>query len=140
MTPEKIALVQGSFKKVAPIADTAADIFYARLFETTPEVRSLFPEDMTEQKKKLMQMLAIAVNGLTNLDAIIPAVKDLGARHNGYDVKPEHYDAVGASLIYTLGAGLGDDFTDETKDAWIETYGALAGIRIDAQNAPDAAA
>jgi hemoglobin-like flavoprotein len=140
MTPEKIALVQGSFKKVAPIADTAADIFYANLFETAPEVRPLFPEDMTEQKKKLMQMLAIAVNGLTNLEAIIPAVKDLGARHNGYDVKPEHYDAVGASLIYTLGAGLGDDFTPETKDAWIETYGALAGIMIDAQKEAEAAA
>lgn len=133
MTPEKIALVQDSFKKVVPIAGPAADIFYDRLFEIAPEVRGLFPEDMTEQKKKLMQMLAIAVNGLTKLDEILPAVQDLGRRHNGYDVTPAHYDKVGEALIFTLDKGLGEAFTPEVKDAWVETYGALAGVMIDAQ-------
>lgn len=133
MTPEKIALVQGSFKKVAPIAGPAADIFYDKLFEIAPQVRPLFPEDMTDQKKKLMQMLAIAVNGLTNLDGIVGAVQDLGRRHNGYDVTPEHYAYVGEALIFTLGKGLGDDFTPETKDAWVETYGILSSVMIDAQ-------
>ena len=133
MTPEKIALVQGSFKKVAPIAGPAADIFYDKLFEIAPQVRPLFPEDMTDQKKKLMQMLAIAVNGLTNLDGIMGAVQDLGRRHNGYDVTPEHYAYVGEALIFTLGKGLGDDFTPETKDAWVETYGILSSVMIDAQ-------
>lgn len=134
MTPEKITLVQDSFKKVVPIAGPAADIFYDRLFEIAPQVRPLFPEDMTEQKKKLMQMLATAVNGLTNLDEILPAVQDLGRRHSGYDVTPEHYDSVGEALIFTLGQGLGDDFTPDTKDAWVETYGVLASVMIDAQN------
>lgn len=133
MTPEKIALVQGSFKKVVPIAGPAADIFYDKLFEIAPQVRPLFPEDMTEQKKKLMQMLAIAVNGLTNLDDIVGAVQDLGRRHSGYDVTPEHYDYVGEALLFTLGKGLGDDFTPETKEAWAETYGILASVMIDAQ-------
>ena len=135
MTPEKIALVQDSFAKVAPIAETAADIFYDRLFEIAPEVRPLFPEVMTDQKKKLMQMLAIAVNGLTKLDEILPAVQDLGARHNGYDVTPEHYDFVGQALIYALSQGLGDDFTDDVQAAWVETYGTLANVMIDAQKA-----
>lgn len=133
MTPEKIELVQSSFRKVVPIADAAADIFYDRLFETAPQVRPLFPDDMTEQKKKLMQMLAIAVNGLTKLDEILPAVKELGARHNGYDVTEEHYEFVGAALIYTLGQGLGDEFTPDVQDAWVETYGALSGVMIAAQ-------
>lgn len=135
MTPEKIEMVQGSFKKVVPIADAAADIFYDRLFEIAPQVRSLFPEDMSEQKKKLMQMLAIAVNGLTKLDEILPAVQDLGRRHTGYDVTPEHYDYVGAALLYTLGKGLGDEFTPELEEAWTETYTTLAGVMIDAQQA-----
>lgn len=134
MTPEKIALVQGSFKKVAPIAETAADIFYARLFEIAPQVRPLFPEDMSDQKMKLMQMLAVAVNGLTKLEEILPAVQDLGRRHSGYDVTPEHYDFVGAALLFALGKGLGDDFTPEVEEAWTETYGALASVMIDAQN------
>jgi len=134
MTPEQIDLVQSSFKKVAPIADTAADIFYDRLFEIAPETRQLFPDVMTDQKKKLMQMIATAVNGLRDLDAIVPAVKDLGARHNGYNVTDEHYDSVGAALIYTLGKGLGDDFTPETEAAWTETYGLLAGVMKTAQH------
>lgn len=139
MTPEKIALVQDSFAKVAPIAETAADIFYDRLFEIAPEVRSLFPEVMTDQKKKLMQMLATAVNGLKDLDAIVPAVQSLGARHAAYAVKEEHYDSVGAALLFTLGKGLGDDFTPEVKEAWTETYGILASVMIDAQKAAAAA-
>ncbi len=135
MTPEQIDLVQSTFKKVAPIADTAADIFYDRLFEIAPDVRGLFPEVMTDQKKKLMQMIGIAVNGLRDLDAIVPAVQDLGARHRGYAVKEEHYDVVGAALLYTLGIGLGDDFTPEAEAAWAETYGLLAGVMIEAQQA-----
>ncbi|WP_238367221.1 globin family protein [Mesobacterium pallidum] len=116
-----------------PIAGPAADIFYDRLFEIAPQVRPLFPEDMTDQKKKLMQMLAVAVNGLTKLDEILPAVQDLGRRHAGYAVTSEHYDHVGAALIFTLGKGLGDDFTPETREAWVETYGVLASVMIEAQ-------
>ncbi len=135
MTPEQIDLVQSSFKKVVPIADTAADIFYDRLFEIAPDTRALFPEVMTDQKKKLMQMIGVAVNGLKDLDAIVPAVQDLGARHQGYKVTEAHYDSVGAALLYTLGKGLGDDFTPETEAAWTETYGLLAGVMKDAQKA-----
>jgi hemoglobin-like flavoprotein len=133
MTPEKIALVQNSFRQVAPIADAAADIFYDRLFEIAPETRSLFPADMSDQKKKLMQMLGVAVNGLTNLDAILPAVQDLGRRHEGYSVTDAHYDSVGAALLFTLEKGLGEAFTPEVKDAWTETYVTLAGVMKDAQ-------
>ncbi|TNC63543.1 globin family protein [Rubellimicrobium roseum] len=133
MTPDKIALVQDSFRKVVPIAGLAADIFYDRLFETTPEVRSLFPADMAEQKGKLVQMLAIAVNGLTKLDEIVPAVEGLGRRHGGYGVTPAHYDAVGAALLHMLGQGLGEAFTPKVEAAWAETYALLAGVMIAAQ-------
>ncbi|WP_421995557.1 globin family protein [Reyranella sp.] len=128
MTPQQIELVQSSFRKVVPIAGTAADLFYDRLFETAPEVRSMFPQDMTEQKKKLMAMLGTAVAGLTRLDTILPAVKALGERHKGYGVKPEHYAPVGAALLWTLEKGLGPDFTPEVKAAWTETYTTLAGV------------
>lgn len=135
MTPDQVNLIQTSFKSVAPIAETAADIFYARLFEIAPETRALFPEVMTDQKKKLMQMLAVAVNGLTNLEAIVPAVQELGARHQGYKVTDGHYDSVGAALLYTLEKGLGDAFTPEVEAAWAETYGTLASVMKDAQKA-----
>jgi len=110
-----------------PIAGTAADMFYDRLFEIAPEVRSMFPQDMAEQKKKLMAMLGTAVGGLNKLDAILPAVKALGQRHKGYGVTAAHYAPVGAALLWTLEKGLGPDFTPEVKAAWTETYTTLAG-------------
>lgn len=128
MTPQQIELVQTSFRKVVPIAGTAADLFYDRLFETAPEVRALFPQDMKEQKVKLMGMLGTAVSNLHKLDEILPAVKALGERHKGYGVTAAHYAPVGAALLWTLEKGLGPDFTPEVKEAWTQTYTALAGV------------
>src|SRR5688572_19919764 len=132
MTPEKIELVQSSFKKVVPIAGTAADLFYGRLFEIAPEVRPMFPEDLKEQKVKLMGMLGTAVGNLHQLETILPAVKALGERHKGYGVTAAHYAPVGAALLWTLEKGLGSDFTPEVKAAWTETYTALAGVMTSA--------
>ena len=128
MTPEQITLVQASFQKVVPIAGTAADLFYDRLFETAPQTRALFPQDMAEQKRKLMAMLATAVTNLHKLDTILPAVQALGQRHKGYGVTADQYAPVGAALLWTLEKGLGPDFTPETKAAWTEAYTALAGV------------
>jgi hemoglobin-like flavoprotein len=128
MTPEQVKLVQDSFAKVVPIAGTAADLFYDRLFAIAPEVRSLFPSDLTEQKKKLMQMIATAVTNLHQVDKIISAVEDLGRRHVGYGVTAKHYEPVGAALLWTLEQGLGAAFTPPVKAAWTETYMTLAGV------------
>jgi hemoglobin-like flavoprotein len=125
-------LVQASFAKVLPIAGTAADLFYARLFQLDPSLRSLFKPDMAEQKKKLMQMLAAAVRGLDDLNALVPVVRDLGSRHSGYGVKDEHYETVGEALLWTLEQGLGPDFTADTRQAWITVYGILATTMKDA--------
>lgn len=132
MTPEQIKLVQDSFKKVAPIAPQAADIFYARLFEIAPEVRPMFPDDMSNQKDKLMGMLGTAVTNLHQVDTIIPTVQELGRKHVDYGVKDEHYKPVGEALIYTLEQGLGDEFTPEIKDAWVATYTTLQGVMTQA--------
>jgi hypothetical protein len=76
MTPDQVTLVQESFAKVAPISDTAAVLFYDRLFEVAPSVKSMFPADMTEQRKKLMATLAFVVNGLGDFESILPAASD----------------------------------------------------------------
>lgn len=132
MTPHQIKLVQMSFAKVAPIAATAADLFYGRLFEIAPEVRAMFPDDLSGQKKKLMAMLGTAVAGLSRLDTLLPAVRALGQRHAGYGVTAEQYAPVGAALLWTLEKGLGDGFTAETRDAWATAYGVLSGTMIEA--------
>ncbi len=122
ITPHQIKLVQVSFQKVKPIADTAADIFYDRLFETTPEVRSLFPAEMSDQKGKLMKTIGVAVSGLDKLDTIVPTVKALGAKHVNYGVKDSHYSSVGEALLFTLEKGLGDEWNPELNEAWTAAY------------------
>ena len=130
MNPTQIELVQESFSKVAPISEAAAVIFYDRLFEVAPSVKAMFPADMTEQRKKLMMMLAAVVGGLKNLDSILPAASALAKRHVGYGAKPEHYPVVGGALLYTLEKGLGEAWTPELSDAWTAAYGTLSGYMI----------
>jgi len=98
-------LVRASFAKVAPIADTAAAMFYERLFATDPTLRPLFKGDMVVQGRLLMTMIETAVENVHQLDQILPAVRDLGRRHAGYGVKAADYDTVVGALLGTLGAG-----------------------------------
>jgi hemoglobin-like flavoprotein len=126
MKSEQIVLVQSSWEKVKPISETAAALFYGRLFELDPSLKPLFKAPIEEQGRKLMGMITIAVNGLDRLEALVPAVQDLGARHVGYGVKDHHYDTVGAALLWTLEQGLGPDFTPEVREAWSQTYSVLA--------------
>src|SRR5258708_27443026 len=86
MTPEQKNLVQQSFALVAPIADQAGVLFYDRLFELDPTLRSLFRGDTLEQSKKLMHTLAVAVASLDDIESIVPALHALGRRHVAYGV------------------------------------------------------
>jgi hemoglobin-like flavoprotein len=140
MTPHQITLVQTSFAKVAPIAGVAADLFYDRLFEIAPDVRRMFPSDLGEQKKKLMAMLGTAVAGLARPEALLPAVRALGQRHAGYGVSAGHFAPVGAALIWTLEQGLGEAFTADVRDAWVEVYGVLSKTMIEGLHAMPKAA
>jgi hemoglobin-like flavoprotein len=126
MNSEQIMLVQTSFALVLPIADTAAALFYQRLFELDPSLRPMFRGDIQEQGRKLMSMLKIAVNGLTRLEQLVPAVQELGQRHSRYGVRDEHYDTVAAALLWTLRQGLGVAFTPEVEQAWVAAYTLLA--------------
>jgi nitric oxide dioxygenase len=126
MQPDQILLVQQSFSAVLPIADTAAVLFYNRLFELDPSLRPLFKEDMQDQRRKLMTTLTIVVRGLTRLDVLLPSVQMLGQRHVAYGVTDEHYATVGAALIWTLQQGLGETFTPDVEAAWVAAYTLLA--------------
>ena len=134
MTDKQKLLVQETFEKVRPIADAAASLFYDRLFTLDPSLRALFRGDMKEQGQKLMQMIGMAVKGLDRLNELVPAVENLGRRHAGYGVQTEHYETVGAALLWTLEQGLGADFTEDVKEAWATVYGVLAGVMQQAQS------
>ena len=129
MTPEQKKLVKSTWAAVVPIADTAAGLFYGRLFETDPSTQPLFQgADMPEQRKKLMQAMAVVVNGIDDLGELVPTVEELARRHIRYGVKDPHYDSVGAALLWTLEQGLGEQWTPDAKAAWSAAYGTLAGV------------
>ena len=119
-------LVQKTFATIEPIADDAAVLFYRRLFEIDPSLERMFLGDMTEQRRKLMQMLTAAVKGLDRLDQLVPVVQALGRRHATYGVVDTHYETVGAALLWTLEQGLGAAFTADVRSAWATVYGLLA--------------
>ena len=131
MTPDQVKLVQQSFAKVAPISEQAAVLFYDRLFEVAPSVKAMFPDDMTEQRKKLMATLAVVVGGLSSLEAVLPAASALAKRHVSYGAKPEHYPVVGDALLWTLARGLGPQWTPEVAAAWTAAYTTLSGFMIE---------
>jgi hemoglobin-like flavoprotein len=140
MTPHQVKLVQDSFAKVAPIADQAAAMFYGRLFDIAPPVRPLFPKDMAEQQRKLMATLAVVVNGLANLETILPAASALAKRHVSYGVTADDYPIVGAALLWTLERGLGSAWNAQLAEAWTAAYTTLADFMIGEAYGPKQAA
>ena len=128
LTEQQIDDVQRTWKSVSAISDQAAALFYGRLFELDPSLQPLFKGEMEEQGKKLMQIIGVAVASLKTIGEVVPAVQALGRRHVGYGVKDEHYDTVGAALLWTLDKGLGDAFTEDVHTAWAVTYTTLADV------------
>jgi hemoglobin-like flavoprotein len=139
MTNEQIKLVQDSFRQVAPISETAAQLFYARLFELDPDLELLFKGNLSEQGRKLMQMLGVAVSSLDRMEQLLPVVRSLGARHVSYGVRDKDYDTVGQALLWTLRKGLGDAFTPEVEAAWTNVYVTLASAMQSGSATPEAA-
>jgi nitric oxide dioxygenase len=126
MTPDQIARVRASWRLVVPVAEIVAARFYEQLFARDPALRSLFAHaDLTTQRRKLMQTLAVVVAGIENIDLLLPAVAELGRRHARYGVTDTHYDAVGEVLLRTLALALGDRFDRKTREAWAAAYGLL---------------
>ena len=122
MNARQVEIVQESFAQVQKISSAAASLFYGKLFELDPTLKPLFRGDLIEQGQKLMTMLGVAVANLTKPDVVMPALKQLGARHAGYGVREAHYVTVGTALLWTLERGLGDSFTAEVREAWTTVY------------------
>jgi hemoglobin-like flavoprotein len=130
MNSEQINLVQSSFAAVRPIAGAAAELFYDRLFLLNPSLRPLFKGDLVQQGRMLMNVLNSAVNGLSDLYALAPVLRSLGARHVKYGVHDDDYATVGMALIWTLDKGLGEEFTPAVREAWTEAYGLLSSVML----------
>ncbi|WP_298428194.1 globin domain-containing protein [Rhodoblastus sp.] len=126
MTPEQVTLIRESFARVAPVSDRMATMFYARLFEIAPELRPLFKSDIVQQGRKFMATLTVAVTSLDDFERLRPAFQALARQHFSLGVRAENFAPLGEALIWALGQGLGDDFTEETRAAWEAAYASIA--------------
>jgi len=132
MTPRQVAIVQSTFRSVQPMGTTAAELFYERLFQIEPTASALFKGDLKQQGRRFMQVLAVAVGGLSSMSTLVPIIQQLGARHASYGVRAEHYDAVRQALLWTLALILQDGYTAEVRAAWATAYAMLAGVMKEA--------
>ncbi len=136
MTNDQINLVKESFKKIEPLAEEAAVLFYARLFKLDPSLRPLFKTDIREQGLKLMQMLRLVVESFDHLDGLVPELHSLGSRHVTYGAKDDHYETVGAALLWTFERALRPNYTAEIGEAWTEAYRVIAQAMKDGSHGP----
>jgi hemoglobin-like flavoprotein len=135
--------LETSFDLIAPRGDELMDEFYGRLFETAPAVKPLFAHtDLKRQKAMLLATLVLLRKSLRDLDAIVPKLRELGARHVAYGAQPEHYPVVGEVLIASMAAVAGDAWRAEHERAWGAAFEVVAGAMMEgAQEAAlDAAA
>lgn len=133
MTTSDITLVKETFHRVVPIADQLAPLFYARLFELDPQLRSLFAGDMAEQGRTLINVVALTVAALERPTVIVTLLHDLAGRQLGPGTKEEHYLTVGTAWMWTLEKGLGPDFTPAVHAAWTSVFTYVIHTLVQAQ-------
>ena len=128
----KVEVLEQSFDEIKPKANEFVASFYDNLFTANPEAKPLFDTtDMAAQKKKLLSSLVLVVENLREPEMLDSSLRGLGARHVKYGALPEHYPLVGGALLTTFGQYLGDKWTPEVKQAWVDAYGAISEIMLD---------
>jgi hemoglobin-like flavoprotein len=129
MSPESERLIRESWEALLPMGDAVVASFYGRLFESNPQLESLFrPSDMKEQRRKFLVMLSEIVRVIDTPELLVSEVADSGRRHVAYGVQDRDYDDVGAALLWAIGQALGDQGTPEVLSAWREAYDLLAAV------------
>jgi hemoglobin-like flavoprotein len=133
MTANEIHLVKYSWSVVEGLDPVVAGgLFYKRLFESAPYLKPMFSESVPVQSKKLMAMIGYVINRLDKLDTILEDIKQLARRHVKYGVQQEHYELVGAALLWTLEQALAALWTNEVKLAWANCYQLLSSAMLQA--------
>lgn len=127
---DDISRIRQNWAMAIAAREIVGSLFYENLFRIAPETRSLFPESLDAQGRKLVQTLSWIVDHLDAPEHLMAGAEALAQRHVGYGVTPDQYDAVGAALITTLGAGLGDAFDENDAAAWTRVYGDLSARMI----------
>ena len=130
-TADPVFVVQTTFARLMPQADHFAAVFYEHLFQADPSLRALFSRtDFVRQRRMLLNMIGVTVQGLDRLAGVAPTLTDLGRRHVGYGVRPEHYETASRAFLAALQACLGEDFTPDVRRAWAAVFGWMRDVML----------
>ncbi|HRX83956.1 MAG TPA: globin domain-containing protein [Phycisphaerae bacterium] len=133
MNQATIERLEQSFKLIAPRSEELVDRFYAHLFSAHPDVRAMFPQEMTDQKMRLLSSIVRVVQNLRTLDRIQPALVEMGRRHVDYGVKPAHYPIVRDTLIAVMQEIAGDKWEPEYTADWTAALNLVAEVMLQGQ-------
>jgi hemoglobin-like flavoprotein len=64
------------------------------------------------------------------------SLKGLGTRHVKYGTLPQHYPIVGSVLLKTFAQILGNAWTPEVRQAWVDAYGAVTKLMLEGADYP----
>jgi nitric oxide dioxygenase len=131
LSPRQKRLVRESFESLREYSDAVVLLFYGRLFELAPEVRGLFKIEIREQARKLLDMLRSMVDALDRFEELRPQLAELGRKHAGYHVQPEHYQVLVTALMWAFGQALGMEFDRETRAAWEHLLSAVSAVMLE---------
>jgi hemoglobin-like flavoprotein len=132
-----IDCLESSFSQIRNQGDTFTTHFYANLFADSPEVRPLFAKtNMQQQGRHLFDALTLVVDSLRNSEVLVATLEGLGTRHVRYGVLPAHYPMVGGALLKAFSTCLGEAWTADVEQAWVEAYGAVTELMLTGADYP----
>jgi serine/threonine protein kinase len=123
---DSAALVSASLARLGPHVDEVYQSVYALLFQKQPDLRGLFPEDLTAQRAKLAAALQLVVENLRCPEHVVTALEELGHRHVGYGARAEHLASLGDALLTSLELHDPMVWDDATRQAWQDAYRAIS--------------
>lgn len=135
MTSRQKQIIRQSFPAIREVAGPLSQLFYGRLFELQPGLRPMFRNDLAGQGLKLMEMLSTVVEHVDRLETLDPVLRELGKRHAGYGVLPQHYATVEQALLWSFGHAMEHEFDHELKCAWREVIAAVSAAMLEGAKA-----
>lgn len=131
LTPERVDIVQRTWRSVLPVGGTFTELLYGKLLALDGRLAAHFKGDMKEQGRNLTAMISVAVGSLHRPEKIVYAVRQLGRRHAMYGIRAEHFETMEVALLFALEHALIDVFGAEVKEAWREAYAFLSRTMLE---------
>jgi hemoglobin-like flavoprotein len=125
MTPEAIARIRTSFSEISAEPRALAGRFYSELFAAAPQLRGLFPADLTSLQGHFEAALALVIRNLEEMRTLEQPLRDLGAQHVGWGAKPEDYATVRGALVRAIRSSSAT-WSDELETDWRNAITAIA--------------